>query len=210
MKMSISSVAVVVLLSSAAIFFCNTNIFAHCDTMSGPVIMDAKKALETKNADIILKWVKKDDEVAIKNLFDTTLKVRKQSKAAKEVADMHFFETLVRIHRQGEGASYTGIKPEGTKIEPIEEMSDKALEQNSIEPLIEKVTGHVSAAIREKFNKVMEAKKHMNESVEAGREYVEAYVTFIHYVGGIHSAAMSKSAHHNGSKNSESKEQHKD
>ena len=42
----------------------------------------------------------------------------------------------------------------------------------------------------------MEAKKNKDESVAAGREFVEAYVTYMHYVEGIHTAIMSAGAHH--------------
>ena len=30
---------------------------AHCDTMSGPVIMAARQALDTGNVDLVLIWV---------------------------------------------------------------------------------------------------------------------------------------------------------
>lgn len=42
----------------------------------------------------------------------------------------------------------------------------------------------------------MEKKKHINESVEAGRKYVESYVTFIHYIEKLHLAASEHSEHH--------------
>ncbi len=32
----------------------------------------------------------------------------------------------------------------------------------------------------------METKKHADESVQAGREYVEAYVQYVHFVDGVH------------------------
>ena len=43
---------------------------------------------------------------------------------------------------------------------------------------------------------VVEAKKKKDKSVEAGREFVEAYVIYMHYVEGIHAAIMSAGAHH--------------
>lgn len=183
-------------------------VFAHCDTMGGPVIQAAQKALDTNNVKLVLIWVQKKDEDQIKKVFEQTLKVRKLSPEAKEMADMYFFETLVRIHRAGEGVPYTGIKPVG-EVEPAIEMADKAVESGSVNEVITKIPAHVSKGIQERFNKVIEAKKHVNESVEAGREYVEAYVVFIHYVEGIHNAVMSKSAHHEESENSEPKGQHK-
>lgn len=153
---------------------------AHCDTLEGPVVMAAKAALENGDITPILKWVKKEDEKEIKDAFKKTLAVRKLGKEAKELADMYFFETLVRIHRAGEGAPYTGLKSE--KPEPIIVEADKALENGSVENLIKHVTNAVANGIKERFVHAKEAKKHADESVEAGRKFVEAYVEFTHYV----------------------------
>lgn len=171
-------------------------LFAHCDTMSGPVIQAAQKALETGNVNLVLIWVRKNDEDQIKKAFEQARNVRKLSPEAREMADRYFFETLVRIHRAGEGEPYTGIKPAGSESDPAIEMADTAVETGSINDVITKIPAHVSKGIQERFDKVLEAKKHMSESVEAGREYVEAYVSFIHYVEGIHDAVMSRSVHH--------------
>ncbi|MDD4342731.1 MAG: DUF6448 family protein, partial [Kiritimatiellae bacterium] len=94
----------------------------------------------------------------------------------------------------GEGAPYTGIKDE--PVEPIVAMADKALADGSADEMIKTISGHMAAAIREKFTKVVEAKKNKDKSVEAGREFVEAYVVYMHYVEGIHTAIMSAGAHH--------------
>ncbi len=53
----------------------------------------------------------------------------------------------------------------------------------------------MAGAIREKFEKALEARKHKDDSVEAGREYVAAYVAYVHYVEGIHAAVMSAGGH---------------
>lgn len=42
---------------------------AHCDTLDGPVIQDAQKALETKDVTPVLKWVKQKDEKAVRTAF---------------------------------------------------------------------------------------------------------------------------------------------
>jgi hypothetical protein len=139
--------------------------------------------------------VQKKDEEEIKKAFENTLAVRKLSPQAKELADMYFFETLVRIHRTAEGASYTGLKPAGS-VEPPIAAADKALESGSVNDLVKEITDVVSAGIRERFNHAVEAKKHTDESVEAGREYVKAYVEFVHYVEGLHLAAAKDTAHH--------------
>lgn len=85
----------------------------HCDTMDGPVVKAAKRALETGNVNLILPWVPKKSEAELKKAFNKTLRVSKLGKGATELADYWFFETAVRVHREGEGAPYTGLKPAG-------------------------------------------------------------------------------------------------
>src|SRR5512134_1099225 len=48
-------------------------VFAHCDTLDGPVVKTAKAALEKGDVTPILKWVKKEDEAEIKDLFKKTI-----------------------------------------------------------------------------------------------------------------------------------------
>jgi hypothetical protein len=169
-------------------------VLGHCDTYSGPVITAAKQALEKGDVTSVLKWVKKEDEEKIKAAFKKTMAVRSKGPEAKELADNYFFETLVRIHRAGEGAPYTGLKNE--PVEPIVAMSDKALETGNVDSLTNKVAAHVKEGIKERFAKALAAKKNADKSVDAGREYVEAYINYVHYVEGIHAAAMSKGEHH--------------
>jgi len=169
--------------------------YAHCDTMAGPVIKDAKAALEKKDITPVLKWVSKEKEQEVRAAFDSAIAERAKSPEAREKADMKFFETLVRIHREGEGAPFTGIKP-ADAIEPIELEADKALEAGSVDGLTGEMSKHLTESVKEKFNRVIDKKKLMNESVEAGREYVEAYVEYLHYVEGVHKAIAGKSGHH--------------
>jgi len=180
---------------------------AHCDTLAGPVVMDAKKALEKGDVTPVLKWVKKEHEGEIKEAFKKTLAARTQGKEAKELADMYFFETLVRIHRAGEGAPYTGLKP-AEEIEPIIVETDKALESGSVDNLIKKVSDVVSAGIRERFVHVRDTKKHSDESVEAGREFVEAYVEYTHYVERLYLDAGAQGSHHEESKKTGGEDHH--
>lgn len=169
--------------------------FAHCDTLDGPVVKTARTALEKGDITPLLKWVRPSDEKEIRDAFERTLAVRTQSEKARELADMYFFETLVRIHRAGEGAPYTGLKP-GAAIDPAVALADKALETGSIDKLIDVLTNAMAKGIRERFNHARETKKHAEESVAAGREFVESYVTFTHYVEGLHGLIKAGPAHH--------------
>lgn len=171
--------------------------WAHCDTSGGPIIPEAKAALEKGDVTPVLKWVKKENEPEIKVAFAKAVAVRAKGPEAKELADQYFLENLVRLHRAGEGAPYTGIKDE--PVEPIVAMADKALADGSPDQMIKEISGHMATAVREKFNTALAAKKTRDRSVDAGREFVEAYVVYVHYVEGIHAAIMSAGGHHHAS-----------
>ena len=168
-----------------------TEALAHCDTMNGPVVLDAKKAIATDDVTPVLKWVAADDEPEIRASFERTMNVRAASEEVREMADMYFFETLVRLHRMSEGVGYTGLKP-ATAVEPAIAAADAALESGSVEELAELLTGAVQAALEERFEHAFQAKQHADESIEAGREFVKAYVLFTHLaeeVGALASGA---------------------
>ena len=42
--------------------------FGHCDTLDGPVIGLARKALETGNVNLVLPWVRAEDEPEIRSI----------------------------------------------------------------------------------------------------------------------------------------------
>jgi len=157
---------------------------AHCDTLDGPVVAEARDALGEGDVTPVLKWVQAGDEAEIRQAFEKTLAVRKLNPEAREFADMYFFETLVRIHRAGEGAPYTGLKAAGT-VEPVVARADQALVKGSVDELTKAIAAHTVEGIRERFNRAVETRKHAGESVQAGREYVEAYVDYVHYLEGI-------------------------
>src|SRR5512137_76552 len=104
---------------------------AHCDTLDGPVVTEARVALEKGDVTPVLKWVKAENEDEIKTVFKKVLAARSSGKEAKEIADLYFFETLVRLHRAGEGAAFTGLEPAGT-IEPAVAAADKAIDAGSV------------------------------------------------------------------------------
>lgn len=100
---------------------------AHCDTMDGPVVVDARVALEKGDITPVLRWIHADAEAELRAAFDLALRVRGLNKDARDLADRSFFETLVRVHRAGEGAPYTGVKPAGTELPHFVVAADKAL-----------------------------------------------------------------------------------
>lgn len=168
--------------------------FAHCDAIDGPVVVEARAALEKGDVTPLLKWVTSADEASIRAAFDKTIAVRAKGSDAKALADDYFFETLVRIHRASEGEPYTGIKPAGQDLGPAIHGGDKALESGSVDALESLIVAEVREGIRERFKTAIEAKKHAGHNVDAGRQWVHAYATFLHYADGIHRAATAAHA----------------
>ncbi len=171
-------------------------VYAHCDTLDGPVVQTARIALESGDVTQLLKWVRVEDEEEIQRAFQKTIAVRSKGKEAKELADMYFFETLVRIHRAGEGVAYTGLKP-GEAVDPAVALADKALVSGSVDKLVDVLTMALANGIRERFQSANEAQKYADDSVLTGREFVEAYVYFTHYVEGLHAIIKGSDLHHN-------------
>lgn len=168
-------------------------VWAHCDTVSGPVIQEAKAALERGNVMPLLKWVKKEYEAEVTAAFKKAAAVRKKGPDVQELADQYFIETLVRVHRAGEGEPYTGIKNELT--DPIIALADKALTDGSADYIIKQLNAHAAKAIEQRFKLVLEAERAKDTNVEAGRKYVEAYVNYIHFIEGLHRAIISTGEH---------------
>ncbi len=181
---------------------------AHCDTLDGPVVTTARKALEKGDVTPVLKWVKKEHEDDIRTAFSKTLTVRSKGPEARELADMYFFETLVRLHRAGEGAPYDGLKPAGMDLGPAIEEADKALENSSVDHLVEIMLDVISDGIRKRFTHAVEAKKDADVSVEAGRSFIEAYVEFVHYVERLHQDAVTNAAQHSETEGEPSEAKH--
>ena len=168
--------------------------WAHCDSLEGPVVQDARLALEKGDPTPVLKWVKAEHEDDIRAAFKQTMVVRGKGDDAKALADRFFFETLVRIHRAGEGEAFTGLKPAGD-VDPGIAAADKALQAGSANGLAKHISGAVAEGIRKRFAVAVEKKKHVSDSIEAGREYVEAYVDYIHFVESLNRLASHGATH---------------
>jgi len=170
--------------------------FGHCDTMGGPVVADARKAFSVGDVTGVLKWVKPEAEPEIRAAFKQAVAVRTKGKDAQALADRSFFETLVRVHRAGEGAPYTGLKDE--PVEPIIAKTDAALAGGSVDEVVKLLQEALAEGVRHRFERAEAAAKEQDKDVASGREYVEAYVEFTHYMERLHSAieAAGGAEHH--------------
>lgn len=190
-KTILSTIAILTFLSLVHV----GNALAHCDTMEGPVVETARVALDKGDVTPLLKWVQPEEEKGIRAAFQKTLNMRAKGSEEKEFADMYFFETLVRIHRAGEGAPYTGLKP-GEAVDPAVALADKALEDGNVDKLVNVLNNAMADGIRERFQHAIETQKHADDSVTAGREFVEAYVSYTHYVEVLHGLIKASVVHH--------------
>lgn len=154
----------------------------HCDGMDGPVVTLAKKALDSGNVNLVLPWVREQDEAEIQRAFEHAMAVRKLDSKAQSLADRFFFETLVRVHRAGEGAPFTGIKPAGRDLGLAVPAADQALLDGSIDKVETILNDAIREGLHNRFHAAFEHRKFDADDVKAGREYVEAYVPYVHYV----------------------------
>ena len=182
----------------------------HCDTLDGPVVLAAKKALETENINVILPWVYLGGEAKIREAFGKTLEVRKLgNNAATELADYWFYETVVRIHREGEGAGFTGLKPAGTDFGPVLPLVDESLKTGTASEIKQYLNKVLNEAIDERFLHANHSKDYDVNDVKAARQHVNAYLSlalFSHHLfqsitgdivhGEVEEKAGKESGHH--------------
>ena len=167
---------------------------AHCDSMDGPVIKDAQRALESKDVTPVLKWVTAEDEDAVREAFRLATSLRGESETARKIADTYFFETLVRIHRAHEGEGFTGLKSSGS-VEPAIAATDRALAEGNIDQLADRIAAAVNTGIKTRFNDAYVKKQVAERSVGQGRDYVEAYVQLTHFIEAIHHTVVRGASH---------------
>ena len=188
----------------ALLFAAPSPSWAHCDSLDGPVVQDARQALEKGDVTPVLKWVRPQDEDEIRRAFGLTMAARAAGSASRTVADRYLFETLVRIHRAGEGEAFTGLKP-ASDVDPGIAAADAALQSGSADALAERLSAAVREGIRKRFAAAVEARRHASDSVDAGRKYVETYVDYIHFVENVHEVVSKSVSHQHGDA---SREQH--
>ena len=146
----------------------------HCDSMDGPVVTAARRALDQADVDVILPYVHADGEAEVRQAFDRAVGLRGLGGEAREVADRWFFETVVRVHRAGEGAPFTGLKPAGLDVGPVIPAAERSFETGSVDELIEVLCTAVRGEVERRHGHAMALKKNAGTSVAATREYIEA------------------------------------
>ncbi|AFM16857.1 hypothetical protein Mycch_2074 [Mycolicibacterium chubuense NBB4] len=173
----------------------------HCDSMDGPVVTAARRALEAADVEEILPYVHADAEREVRDAFQLTLKARGAGDEARDVADRWFFETVVRLHRAGEGAPFTGLTPAGRDVGPVIPVAERALETESADEVVELLSATVRREATQRHEHAMELKRHATEGVAEAREYVEAMLGFQVWAHGLYQKTMADPHAHSGTRN---------
>ena len=88
-----------------------------------------------------------------------------------------------------QGAPYTGQKPARRDLGRAIPAADEALENRSVEPLLKFVGEKTREGILEHFKEASGKADFDKNDLDAGREYVKAYVDFVHYVERLYEEA---------------------
>lgn len=184
---------------------------AHCDTMDGPVVKAALRALETGDLNPVLPWIRDQDERGIRNAFDHTLRVRSLNEEARQLSDRFFLETVVRIHREGEGAPYTGLKAAGTDHGPAVAAADAAIESGTLEGVEGLLLHAIRDELRERYTTMMALRDFPPDDAGRGRAFVAAYVSYVHFVEALQGLSLEGDhGHDDGDRGGQSGNHHHD
>jgi hypothetical protein len=164
----------------------------HCDSLDGPVVRAARRALETGNVAVVLPYVPESGEREIIDAFDKVLATRKTGAVGREVADRYFFETVVRIHRAGEGAPFTGLKPAGLDVGPIIPVAERAIEGGNRQALEDALVQRVRSEVAERFAELDRLRNGAERGVDEARAYVGASLGLQVWAHGVYKATKAR------------------
>jgi hypothetical protein len=168
---------------------------AHCDRMDGPVVADARRALDSGKVAPVLKWITGKQEPEIRAALARALSARKDRRR-RPAADRAFFATLVRLHRQSEGAPFTGLKPAGGPVHPAVAAADRALAGGDVEELRGRLAAALAKNVDARFYRVQDLAPGAETSPAKGRAYVKAYVRYVHFIKHLHQVLTGGKGHH--------------
>lgn len=147
----------------------------HCDSLDGPVVTAARRALAENDSRVVLPYVPVVAEDEVSGALELAARARDHGPEASEVADRWFFETVVRLHRAGEGAPFTGLKPAGLDVGPAIPEAERALETGSADRLADLLCATVREQAASRLADARELRaKAGDDGVAAARESVEA------------------------------------
>lgn len=164
----------------------------HCDSLDGPVVTAARRALEARDVELVLPFVPADGEDEVRAAFERALPVRELGPQALETADLLFFETVVRVHRAGEGAPYTGLKPAGLSFGPVIPLAEEAIDSGSLDRLAGYLTEVLRDELGHRLRTVQELHAQRHGSLADERRYVSAVLDFQVYSHHLYQAMRAR------------------
>ena len=169
----------------------------HCDSMDGPVVKAAARALEDGDVDLVLPFVDLDGEPDVCAAFDLAVKAREQGPEARAVAEQWFYETVVRVHRAGEGAPYTGLKPAGLDVGPAIPLAEAAGTTGTSADLAAFLAAEIADHARRRVEEIEAAKAaaEQDQTVEATRLYVRRLLGLQVWSHHVHLAVTEHGGH---------------
>lgn len=174
----------------------------HCDSLDGPVVTAARRALDAGDVDLVLPFVPEQAEAEVRGMFASVQSARASGEAARDVADRLFFETVVRVHRAAEGAPYAGLRPAGMDVGPVIPLAERAIETESIQPVAEYLTEVLGDELQHRLDRVTALAAARDRSVPDGRAYVEEMLGFQvychHLLEALHAPAHGDAGHQHG------------
>ena len=171
----------------------------HCDSLDGPVVTAAARALQTGNVELVLPYVHADGEAEVREAFARVVPLRAGGDGMGELADRWFYETVVRVHRAGEGAPYTGLKPAGLDPGPVLPLAEQAVATGDVQPVYELLAAELRHQLERRLGRVGELAAAKDRSVADARAWVEAMLGFEVYAHHTYTALQSgpHGEHHN-------------
>jgi Family of unknown function (DUF6448) len=167
----------------------------HCDSLDGPVVTAARRALDEGDVAIVLPYVPTQGEPEVMAALEQVLPIDQSGGSTGALADRWFFETVVRLHRAGEGAPYTGLRPAGQDEGPVIPVAERALRTGSADELVHILTEVVTDQAKTRLDRAMALKRQEHGSVAAAREYVEALLGLQVWAHKLYLAATSDPHH---------------
>jgi hypothetical protein len=160
----------------------------HCDSLDGPVVTAARRALAAEDVDMVLPYVPADAEAEIREAFNRVLPLHIGDDPGADVARQWFYETVVRVHRAGEHAAFTGLKPAGLDVGPVIPLAEKATETGDVDEVYRLLTAELGAELTQRLDKVTRLAAEKDGSVSAARAHVQAMLGFQVYANHVRQA----------------------
>jgi hypothetical protein len=168
--------------------------YAHCDRINGPVAVDARKALETGEFNYASIWIGEEQEQELRSAFNHSLKVYKNGGESRKLAERYFMSTTVRLHREAEGMPFIGLKAAQPASNDIQ-IAEEALQSGDLKPVTDMLAEEIQKKTSELYSEAQKAQQRKGQSVETGREWVDAYVRYIVYVHKLYQNIQAGPAH---------------